>query len=220
MKKILKISMLTILALIALVIVLTAIINIYMIKSTEDQVLTPDNVGKSSPDCIIVLGAMVYNDGTPSPILKERLDTGIALYKAGVSDKLLMSGDNGQKEYNEVIPMRQYAISNGVSPEDIYLDYAGFSTYESMYRLSEIFQVEKAIVVTQRYHLYRALYIGNSLDIEVTGVSATDRVSGQTGRDIREMFARVKSFWLIITDANPTYLGDTISLDTPQEITD
>ncbi len=199
-----------------LLIATVTIINIYVVRSTEDQIIAQDAAIEEDLDCIIVLGAFVYSNGEPSPILKERLDTGISLYKEGVSDKLLLSGDNGQKEYNEVIPMREYALKQGVPDEDIYLDYAGFSTYESMYRLRDIFQVEKAVVVTQTYHLYRALYIGNSLDLNVVGVSAPDRENGQKGRDIREVFARVKSVGLVLTGADPTYLGDTVSLDVPQ----
>lgn len=219
MKRILKKIMTIILILLVLIVAATAAINIYVIKSTEKQIINYKEAIDKSPDCIIVLGAMVYSDGTPSPILQERLDTGIALYKSGVSDKLLMSGDNGQNEYNEVIPMRQYAIDNGVSEEDIYIDYAGFSTYESMYRLRDIFLVEKAVVVTQKYHLYRALYLGNSMGIQVNGVAAADRPTGQTSRNIREILARVKSFGLVIIDADPTYLGDPVPLDTPQQIT-
>ena len=203
-----------------------AVINIYMIKTTENQIISVEDASQSkksgdlNPDCILILGAMVRGDGTPSLILKERLDTGIELYNAGVSDKILMSGDNGQVEYNEVIAMRQYAIDNGIPQENIYLDYAGFSTYESMYRLRDVFQVKKAIVVTQRYHLYRALYIGNNMEMDVKGVAAADCYGDQKKRDIREIFARVKSFGLVLFNADPTYLGEPVSLEKPQNITE
>lgn len=205
-------------ALVAIITAATASINIYMIKSTEKKIISSHKAIKTNPDCIIILGAMVYSDGTPAPVLKERLDKGIELYKAGVSNKLLMSGDNGTNQYNEVIPMRQYAINNGVAEEDIYLDYAGFSTYESMYRLRDIFQVDSAIVVTQTYHLYRSLYIGDRLGIDIKGVSAKDIPSGQKQRDIREILARVKSFGLVFINADPTYLGDPVPLSEPQKV--
>jgi len=216
--KFIKYLFLTVFVVFALVTITTAAINVYIVKSTEKQILTTEQAGDLDPDCIVILGAMVYSDGTPSSILRERLDKGIELYNAGVSDKILMSGDNGQQEYNEVIPMRQYAIEKGIPEENIFLDYAGFSTYESMYRLRDIFKVNKAVVVTQRYHLYRALYIGNNLDIEVFGISAGDVISGQPVRDRREILARVKAFISIMTDADPTYLGEPVPLNEPQQI--
>ena len=218
--KFIKILILTIFVLIALVVIVVASTNLYIVKSTEDQIITPEQAKDKDADCVIILGAMVYSDGTPSKILRERLDKGIELYNLGVADRLLMSGDNGQREYNEVIPMRKYAIENGIPKEDIFLDYAGFSTYESMYRLRDIFLVKKAIVVTQTYHLHRALYFGNNLDIEVFGVAAEDVAVGQNRRDMREILARVKAFISVKTDAEPTYLGDPVPLDTPQKITE
>ena len=117
-----------------------------------------------SHDCIIVLGAGLWDD-KPSPMLKDRLEKGISLYKAGAAPKLLMSGDHGRTGYNEVQVMKQYAIDAGVPSEDIFMDHAGFSTYESMIRARDIFGVTSPIVVTQKYHLYRAVYIGKSLGI-------------------------------------------------------
>lgn len=211
------IILISVLILVTLAAIVVGVINLYMIRSTESQIVSVEKADENDPDCIIVLGAMVFKDGSPSAILRERLDKGIELYKAGVSDKLLMSGDNGQKQYNEVVPMMEYAIEKGVPQDDIYLDYAGFSTYESMYRLRDIFEVDSAVVVTQQYHLYRALFIGDNLDINISGVAAADKKNGQLSRDIREIFARVKSFFLVVFDADPTYLGDTVSLDEPQD---
>lgn len=105
-------------------------------------------------------------------MLKDRLDQGIALYLNGAAPKLLMSGDHGRVKYDEVNRMKQYAIDQGVPSEDIFMDHAGFSTYESMYRSREVFQVERMIVVTQEYHLYRAVYDGNQLGVETYGIAA------------------------------------------------
>ena len=123
-------------------------------------------------DCILVLGAGVREDGTPSLMLNERLELGIALYQSGASQKLLMSGDHGRKDYDEVNTMKGYALSQGITSEDVFMDHAGFSTYESIYRAKEIFQAKKIIIVSQEYHLYRALYIADKFGIEAYGVAA------------------------------------------------
>lgn len=166
------------------------------------------------PQCIIVLGAGVYSDGTPSPMLRDRLDTGIALYKAGTAPKLLLTGDNGQVEYNEVDVMLNYALDKGVPKEDIFLDHAGFSTYDSVYRANYIFGVEKAVVVTQTYHLFRALYGCNRMGIEALGVGADqDSYVGSRARELREVLARDKDWAKWILKPEPTYLGDEIPIE-------
>lgn len=167
----------------------------------------------SQSQCAIVLGSAVYSDGTPGEFLKERLDAGIELYQSGKVDKLLFSGDNGQVDYNEVEAMKTYALEAGVAEEDVFLDHAGFSTYESMYRAQKIFDVDSTIVVTQEYHLYRALMIGKILGIDVTGYSANDiDVSGYTARRVREFLATDKDFVQSIFRLKPTYLGDEIPI--------
>jgi vancomycin permeability regulator SanA len=124
-----------------------------------------------------------------------------------------MSGDHGRTDYDEVAAMKQFAINAGIPSENIFMDHAGFSTYESLYRAKEIFQAKKILIVTQEYHLYRAIYIANQLGLEAYGVSADYRsYSGQTGRDIREFLARVKDFGTGIFKPEPTYLGDTIPI--------
>ena len=181
----------------------------------RDLVSEKDMLKESSfsADCIIVLGAQVKADGTPSKMLRDRLDEGIRLYEAGAAPKILMSGDDGQVEYNEVAAMAAYAEDAGVSKKDLFLDHAGFSTYESMYRAQYIFGVKRAIVVTQKYHEYRALYIGQRLDMDVRGVSAADiNYAFQGFRDIREVMARDKDFLQCIFWPKPTYLGDKIDI--------
>ena len=147
-------------------------------------------------------------------MLKDRLDTGIALYFMNAAPKLLLSGDNGQMEYNEVQAMKNYAVAAGVPEEDIFLDHAGFSTYDSVYRASYVFGVESMIVVTQEYHLYRALHGCDKMGIKALGASADQNVyRGQEMREGREILARVKDFfkWLIKPEA--TFLGEVIPIN-------
>lgn len=164
-------------------------------------------------DCILVLGTSVNPDGTPGSFLRERLDTAVELYYAGYSDKLLLTGDNGQVDYNEVEAMKRYALNAGVPAEDIFLDHAGFSTYESMYRAKNIFEVESAIVVTQKFHENRALYSGTVLGMKVQGYAAEDVQSTRPrALMIREFLAREKDFFMAILRIKPTYLGEPISI--------
>ena len=164
-------------------------------------------------DCILVLGCKVKENGVPSDMLADRLAMGVALQQAGVSEKLLMSGDHGQEEYNEVAVMKQYAMDKGVASSDIFMDHAGFSTYDSVYRAKEIFEAKKILIVTQEYHLYRALYVAEELGMEAYGVPADTRTYfGQTKRDVREVLARVKDFFMVCVQAKPVYLGEVIPL--------
>ena len=182
---------------------------------TDDDFSTLNDV-----DCIVVLGCLVNSDGTPSDMLADRLTRGIELYKAGVAPKIIMSGDHGRKEYNEVDTMKQFAIAHGVPSSDIFMDHAGFSTYESIYRAKEIFGVDKIIIVTQEYHLYRALYIAQGLGIEAYGADADYRTyRNQINRELREIVARFKDFIWTIFKPEPTYLGEPISISGDGDIT-
>lgn len=191
-------------------------IHFYVEKITEKQIYSQEQLaekGNEEYQAILILGGGITKTG-PTPILKERLDTGIFLYKARVAPKILMSGDNGSVHYDEVTIMKKYAIEQGVPSEDIFLDYAGFSTYESMYRAEYIFGISKMVIVTQEYHLYRAIYIANSMDIDVVGANATKNIlSGQTNRVVRELIAQNKDFFQVIFKPEPTFLGEKISLE-------
>ncbi len=185
-----------------------------LIVSPEDAVFIED------ADCIIVLGCQVRADGTPSDMLRDRLDRGIELYYAGVAPKLLMSGDHGQTEYDEVNTMKQYAIDAGVPSEDIFMDHAGFSTYESIYRAKEIFQADNIVVVTQDYHLYRALYIADKFGLTAHGVACDYHTyAGQIMREVREILARNKDFLTSIFKPEPTYLGEAIPVNGDGDLT-
>lgn len=164
-------------------------------------------------DCILILGAGVRNDGTPSDMLADRLKVGIELYNSGAAPKILVSGDNSRKDYNEPEAMKLYCVENGVPEEDIVLDYAGFSTYESLFRARDVFCAENIIIVTQEYHLYRALYVAEKLGIGAVGVSADLRTyRGQSYRDLRETAARNKDFLFTLFMPEPTYLGEQIPI--------
>lgn len=184
-------------------------IDYYVRKSTEEYILQPENAGDGY-DCILVLGCGVYDD-TPSHMLEDRLLQGIELYFNGAGGKLLMSGDHGRENYDEVNVMKNFALDRGVPSEDVFMDHAGFSTYESMYRAKEIFKAEKILIVTQEYHLYRAIYDARALGIEAYGVASDPRsYSGQIYRDVREVLARNKDFLFCIFKPEPKYLGEEI----------
>ncbi len=195
-------------------------INLYIILSTKKQIIKKDDYTKLSDiDCIIILGAGIV-EGKPSHMLEDRLLEGIKLYQNNISDKIIMSGDHGRKEYDEVNVMKNYAIQKGVPSENIFMDHAGFSTYESIYRARDIFKARKVVIVTQKYHLYRALYIANQLGLEAYGVGADPRqYVGRIYREMREILARNKDFIKCIFKPEPTYLGETIPVNGNGDIT-
>lgn len=197
-------------------------INAYMVAKAKKHITKMDSAAENSlkADAIIVLGAGIRADGSLSPMLQERLDMGIRLYQQGAADTVLMSGDHGNENYDEVNAMKSYAIEKGVPSERIFMDHAGFSTYESMYRAKEIFEVETAIVVTQEYHIYRALYIAEKLGLEAEGVpSDTREYRGAFYRWLREVLARNKDFLTTIVKPKPTYLGETIPVSSDGNLT-
>lgn len=202
-----------ILKLILIVIALIVGINLFVKFEGERSLRSIEQVSGQSYDAIIVLGAGVYGNGEPTKILKDRLDRGIELYKAGAAPKMLMSGDNGKTNYDEVTAMKNYCLKQGVSAEDIFLDHAGFSTYESMYRAKAIFGVKSAVVVTQHYHEGRALYTAKRLGIKAVGVSAVEKsYTGDEARAVREFLSREKAFVQCIVKPEPTFLGDKIDI--------
>lgn len=197
-------------------------INIYMLLSGRNKIIPKDHYADEPFDCIIILGAGLW-DGELSPLLEDRVLTGIELYKRGFSPKLLMSGDHGRVEYDEVNAMKAYAIKNDIPKDDIFLDHAGFSTYDSIYRAKHIFGAQRVLIVTQKYHLYRALHIADSLGLEACGVSSDRRpytlytnIYNQT----REFLARDKEFLKCILKPQSKYLGEKISLSGSAQQTD
>lgn len=205
---------------IAIIIIFIFGINFYVKQSTKNRIIkNQEYKDLSDVDCIIILGAGVWGD-KPSPMLEDRLLEGINLNKNNVSSKIIMSGDHGREDYDEVNLMKNYAIEKGIPSEDIFMDHAGFSTYETMYRAKEIFKAKKVVIVTQNYHMYRALYDAKKLGLDAYGVCSDPRqYVGATYREIREILARDKDFVKCIFKPKPTYLGDEVPVSGNGDIT-
>lgn len=185
----------------------------YVVWSARAEILSQEEAPPANLDCILVLGCGVHADGTPTPMLRSRMTRAVELYQAGWADKLLLSGDNSGADYNEVATMKALALEGGVPEEDIVLDHAGFSTYDSLYRARDVFLAERLVIVTQEYHLSRALYLADALGLEAWGVAAAPRNdAGQIMRDAREILARDKAILWAILQPEPQFWGDPIPL--------
>ena len=220
-KKHLLVAAATLLSLTILAVAAVLIVNGVVKNGAKDYILSAEEAGELREiDCILVLGCGVGSDGSPSAMLRDRLFRSVEMYEAGVSDRILMTGDHGREGYDEVDAMKSFAVDEGVPSECVFMDHAGFSTYESMYRAKAVFQAERVLIVTQGYHLYRAVYIARQLGLDAYGVDADYRAySGQTSRDIREVLARVKDFGTCIFKPEPTYLGEAIPIWGSGELT-
>lgn len=184
-----------------------------MINSSKNQIINLDDLNNlENVDAILVLGCKAYDD-RPSLMLAKRLDKALRVYEK-IPTKFLLSGDHGQKEYDEVDIMADYMINEGIKTEDIFLDHAGFSTYDSLYRAKYVFLAKKVIIITQRYHMHRALYIAKALDIETVGVVADDipQKGVMLKNQMREILSRDKNFFKAIFKPQSKYLGEKISL--------
>lgn len=194
-KKLVLIAVAAILVLGALILLA---INLTVVLGTRADIRNPDK--EEDYLYALILGAKVHEGGILSDMLRDRMDAGIALYKEGSVKKLLLSGDNSGK-WGEVTAMKEYAMQNGVPEADIIMDEEGFSTYESLSRAKQVYGIEKLVIVTQKYHLYRALYIAKHMDITAVGCDAAlHSYGGQLYREIREILARVKDFSLCLFD--------------------
>ena len=196
-------------------------VNIFVKSSVSDKIVTVEKAKDMNADCIIVLGAGLRPDGKPTWMLEDRIKVGDELYKNHAAPKIIMSGDHGRESYDEVNAMKKYAKSEGVHSKDIFMDHAGFETYDTMYRARDVFGAKKVIIVTQKYHLYRAMYAAKKLGLDAYGVSATKRKydNKQWIRDMREWLARVKIFGKCITKPKPKYLGKKIDLKGSGDVT-
>ena len=197
----------------SLMLTLVMTVSSSMVKLTAESIVTTDALSPDTDyDCILVLGAGVRDDGTPSDMLYDRVSVSAEVYAALGDTPLLMSGDH-TGDYNEVGVMKSLATELGVPSEDIFLDHEGYSTYESLYRAKQVFGAKKIIIITQEYHLHRALYIARELGMEAVGVSADLRPYRLQGRyNAREHLARFKDFF---TAAKGDYDGH---LDPPVDL--
>ena len=174
-------------------------INGYVIASGKDRVFfSAEELNDTEKfDCIVVLGAGLKSDGTPSHMLEDRIKVGVSILRETGVEYILMSGDRSGMYYDEPAAMKKYAENMGVDPSRILIDNSGYSTYESMTRVASEYGFDNVVIITQEYHLYRALYIADKAGFAAVGVSADLRpYSGQIVRDVREILARVKDFFM------------------------
>lgn len=187
-------------------------INFY-VKYTSNKLCYKYSENIPKCEIAIVFGAGI-NGNIPSKYLKDRLDAGIELYKNKKVEKLLLSGDNGNDEHDEILVMKNYCYQNGVDTTKIYVDYAGFDTYSTMYRAKEIFKIKRAILISQNYHLDRAVYIGNALEVQSFGFIADEGEYNQYKiNSIREYLAVVKSVIDVNRNRKPRFLGTIIDIN-------
>lgn len=192
--------------------VLTPFLLSGMVRHAVASQICEADVPSETYDVILILGCGVKENGEPSDMLQDRLLTGIALYQAGAAPRILLSGDNEHEGYNEIAAMKRVCLEAGVPEEAILTDRYGLSTYDSMARARMLYGVERAVIVTQTYHLYRALYIAEKMGMEAIGVDADIRTYRlQTYRDLREVLARCKDFYAVQRNVMPAYtaLGET-----------
>lgn len=189
-------------------------VNLWVINKANKYIVDKHFV--PGVECIIIPGAYVYPDGRLSDILKDRVDTAIEIFKENSNLKILVTGDHGNLQYDEVNNMRKYLEQKGVKRSSIFLDHAGFSTYESIYRAKHIFKVNSAVIVTQDYHLKRAVYSARGMEIEAYGVKADKHIYVNIVKyKIRESLAIYKDFISVnILKPNPKFLGKEIPINT------
>lgn len=162
----------------------------------------------------IIFGAGLRKNGTPTRILADRLDAGAELYRLGKVKRLLLSGDNRQQNHDEPEAMKRYLLSKGVPAGDIFLDYAGFDTYSTVYRAKVVFQVKDAILISQKYHLDRALYLGKHMDMDVVGYASDKRTYRKAiYYSGREILSRAKAQFDLIRHRKPHFLGNPIDIE-------
>lgn len=198
------------------------LINAYMFEFSNRYFLTVETAAQQNFDCVLVLGAGVRKN-KPTPMLKERLSKGAEIYNTGCTDRILVSGDHGRINYDEVNVMKDYLIEKGAVSDEVFMDHAGFSTYESMYRARDVFKVKKLVIVTQKYHLYRAVYNARKLGLDAYGVPADGMYNYsfpvRIYNNTREALARTKDFFWCIISPEPTYLGEAIPINSNGSLT-
>lgn len=186
-------------------------INAHIVECSKGLIRDASSV--SQVDAVLILGASVFESGKLSDILSDRVDTAIDLYEKGAAKKILVSGDHGQDSYDEVNSIKDYLLDKGIPARDIFLDHAGFDTYDSLFRAKAIFKVHNLAITTQKFHLSRAVYIAAHLGMDVYGIPS-DRHKYQKIAyfELREFFARIKAFFDVRFNAQPKYLGEQIPI--------
>ena len=187
-------------------------INFY-IDSKSDSYIFQNINDLPETEAVLILGAKVFQQGTMSGMLQDRADTAIDLYEKNKVKKILISGDHGRENYDEVNTIKDYLLKKGIKGNDIFLDHAGFDTYDSLYRAKEIFEVSSVTAVTQNFHLPRAVYIGRGLDLEIYGLSADRHLYANVDYNkSREILSKVKAFFDVNFHAKPKFLGEKIPI--------
>ena len=194
--KILRRALLVLLALCVLGAALAFGVSGWVVLHERNSILSAEDVPSKDLDCILVLGCGVDAQGRPKPMLHDRMTVAVELYDKGWADTLLLTGDNSGPAYNEVGAMETFALEHGVPADALLLDNEGFSTDASIRRARDVFGMEQVVIVTQEYHLFRALFLAESYGLEASGVSATLRTYGpkQVQWSLREVLARDKDF--------------------------
>ena len=220
MKKIFKRLIILALVMVIALGIFVFVINYKVVKYARRYMLSENAVDKYNYDAAVVLGASVKKDKTPSLMLQDRLDKAVVLYTSGVVKRVIMTGDHIDDYYNEVNPMKDYAVGKGIDSNNIFLDHYGISTYDSMYRMKEVFSTEKPLIITQDYHLYRAIYIARKLGMDAYGISSNEReYTMQFYYDFRELLARVKDYFKVMKKPTSKYKSSKISLATDGDLT-
>lgn len=201
----------------ALAALLLLIVPVLFVRFSTSAFTFSTPEGAPETDAAIVLGASV-SGGLPSPILAARADEAIALYLKGKVGKILVTGDHGALSHDEVTPVRKYLLAAGIPAEDIFLDHAGFDTYSSMYRAREVFNVHSSVIVTQDFHLPRALFVARSLGIDAVGV-ITPQMQASVFEYLREIPASWKALIDLVMRRQPKYLGPVIPISGDGQVT-
>jgi len=200
--------------LIPVILIITVFLGIQLYVDSCAEPYLVDEKNAPVCDAVMVLGASVYANGTPSPVLEDRLRYAYDLYISGKAPKILVSGDHGKDDYDEVNTMRDYLVKMGVPKDDIFMDHAGFDTYDSMYRAKTIFKIERLLVSTQKFHINRAVYIARKLGVEAYGYPCEDKsIYNMPYLYLRESLAKVKA--VIETDIlkrSSKYGGEAIPI--------
>lgn len=206
----------------AVIIIAVFSIDYYVEQSARKYIVNPEELIKA--DAILVLGAYVFPDGTVSSMLRDRLSVAQELYERGKAHKIIVSGDHGQIDYDEVNAMKTFLKNGKIPARDIYMDHAGFSTYESVYRARDVFKAKRVIIVTQEYHLIRAVFIARQLGLDAYGVASDKHDYGEglmKAYRQREIAARNKDFFFAkFLQPKPTFLGEAIPAIGDGSVTD